>query len=49
MPMFDYYCKKCHKLYEIHVSLSENGKEIKCPHCEEILKKMLSTPYFVVK
>ena len=44
MPMQDYFCAKCHKLYEIMVPLRLTDKKIKCPHCKKALKKHISAP-----
>lgn len=42
MPLQDYYCKHCSKLFEIIVPLAQNDKKIKCPHCKKALIKQLS-------
>lgn len=44
MPLQDYHCKNCAKIYEIIVPLAENDKKIKCPECKKVLKKLLSPP-----
>jgi putative FmdB family regulatory protein len=44
VPIQDYHCKKCSKLYEIIVPLSKTDDEIKCPHCNEVLAKHISAP-----
>ncbi|MDR2980905.1 MAG: zinc ribbon domain-containing protein [Puniceicoccales bacterium] len=41
MPLYDYECKKCHKVSEILVSASRPPV---CPHCgSKQLEKQLST------
>jgi len=44
MPLQDYFCTNCEKVYEIIVPLAENDKKIKCPHCKKLLKKHISAP-----
>jgi putative FmdB family regulatory protein len=44
MPLQDYYCNKCAKIYEIIVPLAETDDKIKCPHCEKDLDKHISAP-----
>uniref|UniRef100_A0A6M3KVC4 Putative regulatory protein FmdB zinc ribbon domain-containing protein n=1 Tax=viral metagenome TaxID=1070528 RepID=A0A6M3KVC4_9ZZZZ len=44
MPIYDYYCIKCAKIYEIIVPLVEIDKKIKCPLCKKVLKKRISPP-----
>ena len=33
MPIYEYECKKCGKIFEIYQRLSEKGQNIKCPTC----------------
>jgi len=44
MPMQDYYCKNCAKIYEILVPLAKNDEKIPCPYCKEVLIKHISAP-----
>ena len=44
MPLYDYSCIDCGKLYEISVKLELINKEIKCPKCGKTLKKLVSAP-----
>ena len=44
MPLQDYSCVHCAKIYEIIVPLAENDKAIKCPKCKEVLVKHISPP-----
>lgn len=44
MPMYDYGCSNCLKIYEILVKLDKIDEEIKCPICGKPLKKLLSSP-----
>ncbi len=49
MPIYEYICIDCLKLFDIMVELKENGKEIKCPYCDKPLQKKISTPNIVIK
>lgn len=49
MPLYEYYCEKCEKVYSIKVPLARYGEEIKCPHCGEPLKMHISPVFFVIK
>jgi putative FmdB family regulatory protein len=44
MPLQDYYCTNCAKIYEIIVPLAQTDKKIKCPNCKRVLKKHISAP-----
>ena len=46
MPLYDYVCKYCLKVFEVQVPLSEDGKKIPCPRCEKKLKKIMSPVLF---
>lgn len=39
MPLYDYYCTKCIKTYEVLQSLKEHDKKVLCPICKRELKK----------
>ena len=47
MPMQEYFCKKCAKLYEILVPLAKTDDRISCPHCEKDLIKHISAPKII--
>ncbi|MCK4328781.1 zinc ribbon domain-containing protein [candidate division WOR-3 bacterium] len=47
MPLQDYHCKQCNKIFEIIVPLSKNDKEIKCPYCKQTLRKRISAPKII--
>lgn len=34
MPLYQFYCKKCKKNFEIFLRLSEANQEVTCPHCQ---------------
>ncbi|MCK4816709.1 zinc ribbon domain-containing protein, partial [bacterium] len=42
IPLFDYYCLKCNRIYEIIVPLSKIKEEIICPCCKKALQKRIS-------
>ena len=44
MPIYEYECKKCGKIFEIYQRLSEKGDDIKCPVCgaEKPVKRVSS-------
>ncbi len=33
MPIYEYKCKECGKIFEIYQRLSERDEDIKCPAC----------------
>lgn len=35
MPIYEYQCRKCGKIFEVYQRLSEKGDDIKCPVCGE--------------
>lgn len=34
MPMYEYRCAKCGRVYEQLKRMSEADKDLQCPHCE---------------
>jgi len=48
MPLYDYYCQKCSKAYEVKVPLAKRNKKIKCPYCKEKMAKKMSPVYFKI-
>lgn len=49
MPMDDFVCVKCGKLFELIIPLEDIKKEVKCKYCGEFLRKLFPAPYFKVK
>jgi len=49
MPMYNYVCEKCSKIFEVIVPLDKSEKEIYCKYCNSVLKKQLTPVYFKVK
>ena len=44
MPIFEYTCKKCNRIFESLVFSSRDTKGIQCPECgSEEVQKMLSS------
>jgi predicted nucleic acid-binding Zn ribbon protein len=51
MPLYSMSCSKCLKIYEVGVKLPDYDKietndGPKCPHCDEVLKKLIDRPRF---
>ena len=44
MPTYNFSCDKCMEIYEFMVPLVELEKEIECPDCGKVLKRLLSAP-----
>lgn len=42
MPLHDYYCTKCDRVFEILVRSDRLDEPIKCPGCGEALKKRIA-------
>jgi len=42
MPLYEFTCPKCGRLYEYIVKLDKLDTEIKCPNCGEPLKREVS-------
>lgn len=43
MPLFEYQCNSCGKVFTVLILMHQEDIEIKCPHCEsEDVKKKVS-------
>lgn len=44
MPIYEYECKKCGKIFEVYQRITEKGEDIKCPVCgaEKPIKRVSS-------
>lgn len=49
MPLYEFECQKCNKLFEVIVPMSQSGDVIKCPYCKRKLKKRMSAVFGRVK
>ncbi len=44
MPIYEYRCQKCEKVFEKYQKLDESGDSLKCPYCGEAKpEKILSS------
>jgi putative FmdB family regulatory protein len=48
MPIYEYECMECHKIYEIIQKFSEEPLR-NCPECGGELKKLISQSSFILK
>jgi len=48
MPIYEYECMECHKIYEIIQKFSEEPLK-NCPECGGELKKLISQSSFILK
>jgi putative FmdB family regulatory protein len=46
MPLYDYHCPKCAKLFEILVPLKDSKTPVLCKYCQEQLKKIIRSVMF---
>lgn len=49
MPIYEYKCKKCNKIYEKLLSLNRNNNSIPCPDCGEMAFKIISQSNIIYK
>lgn len=49
MPIYEYACKKCGYIFE-KVNINKVTKlTVKCPNCDDIAKRIMSSSNFVIK
>ena len=48
MPLYLLSCKKCEKLWELIIRLSDYDKDVECPECGEKLKRLVTPVVFKV-
>jgi putative FmdB family regulatory protein len=44
MPMFDFFCKECMKVFEVTVKLANLDDDVICPYCSGKIRKLVSAP-----
>jgi putative FmdB family regulatory protein len=49
MPLYSFHCPKCNKIWELLIKLGDYDKEVECPTCKAVLKRMLSPVPFKFK
>ena len=45
MPLYEYYCERCDKLFEALRSLRESGAAIPCPECGRDAARIMPTSF----
>ncbi len=48
MPVYEYECKKCDKVFEVQQKMSE-APLTECPECQAPVKKLMSVNSFQLK
>jgi putative FmdB family regulatory protein len=48
MPLYEFYCEKCDKDFELMRSMNDDTN-VDCPECSNKLTKMISTSSFSLK
>ena len=48
MPMYEFECKGCEKLFSLVLKVSELGKEVACPHCSCCDVKQIISGFSVI-
>jgi putative FmdB family regulatory protein len=49
MPSYEYYCRKCERTFEVHMSIKEHASEqVRCPHCEGVEVEQRLAPFVAV-
>jgi putative FmdB family regulatory protein len=49
MPLYEYYCEKCQKVFDRLQNMSDTS-EVRCPQCNEVTKhKLVSQANFNLK
>lgn len=49
MPLYEYQCNNCNKIYELLIQIKEKDKVQYCPICENQLEKIISKNAFKLK
>jgi len=49
MPTYDYHCRACDRLCEVHLSLKEHdAQQVQCPHCHSTQVEQVVTHFETV-
>lgn len=48
MPLYEYYCEVCNKIYEITKSITDDQVEY-CRNCSREMERLISRSNFVLK
>lgn len=43
MPLYEYYCEKCDKVFDALGSISKSDAPAKCPHCGSTADRIMPT------
>lgn len=49
MPIYEYHCPKCQKIFEEWVHISEGQSTVPCPDCGTEAQRIMSETSFVLK
>lgn len=49
MPIFEYRCESCKKVYEALILKSSGEKDLRCPYCRGRKRRKLISPVSVVR
>jgi len=45
MPIYEYQCRKCEKVFEKYQKLDESGEFLRCPYCGEARPEKILSPF----
>ena len=48
MPVYDYVCHDCHKIFEVILTLKEHEVDAKCPKCGSKNVEQKATAFYAV-
>ena len=49
MPVYSFVCPKCGLALEKYLSFENAGDKIRCPNCQNVVKKLISKPAIIFK
>ena len=41
MPVYEYLCRDCERLYEILIPLADYDKKVRCKHCNKKMERVI--------